>query len=93
MMPTDPVVLVTNGDLGEHAITVCAQSCAGLAFLGIELDVARNTTHAPVNSPTTSRVTVRVISTDEACMIPRSVSRLATSHAPTSHAPSKIAQP
>jgi acetate kinase len=46
-----------------------------LDFLGIELDESRNEEAAPVISNNTSRVTVRVIRTDEELMIARSVLR------------------
>ena len=41
-----------------------------------ELEDERNTSHAPVISAESSRVTVRVIPTNEELMIARSVSRL-----------------
>lgn len=68
--------LVFAGGIGEHAAEVRARSCAGLEFLGIELDAARNTAHADVISSDASRVTVRVIPTDEERMIARTVTRL-----------------
>ena len=46
----------------------------GLNFLGIELNEARNAENAAVISTDASRVTVRVIRTDEELMIARSVS-------------------
>lgn len=61
--------LVFAGGIGEHAAEVRARICAGLAFLGLELDAARNATHAAVISSAASRVTVRVIPTDEALLI------------------------
>lgn len=68
--------LVFAGGIGEHAAEVRARICAGLEFLGIELDAARNAAHAGVISSVGSRVTVRVIPTDEECMIARTVGRL-----------------
>jgi len=68
--------LVFSGGIGEHAAEVRARICQGLEFLGIELDAARNATHAGVISSAGSRVTVRVIPTDEECMIARTVGRL-----------------
>jgi acetate kinase len=47
-----------------------------LDFLGIELHDARNAAHAAVISTDASRVTVRVMRTDEELMIARSVSRI-----------------
>jgi acetate kinase len=68
--------LVFAGGIGENAEPVRARICEGLAFLGIELDLARNALHADVISTDTSRVTVRIMRTDEELMIARSVSRL-----------------
>ncbi len=68
--------LVFTGGIGEHAAPVRARICAGFAFLGLELDERRNAEHAPVISSPASRVTVRVIPTDEALMIARHTVRL-----------------
>jgi acetate kinase len=67
--------LVFAGGIGEHAALVRARICEGLSFLGIELDGSRNADAAGVISTDTSRVTVRVIRTDEELMIARSVWR------------------
>jgi acetate kinase len=67
--------LVFAGGIGENAPPVRARICEGLGFLGIELNDARNTKSAGVISTDTSRVTVRVIRTDEELMIARSVLR------------------
>ena len=53
-----------------------ARICAGLGFLGLELDEARNTATAEIISSDTSRVTVRVIRTDEELVISRAVCRI-----------------
>jgi len=45
-----------------------------LEFLGLELDETRNAKTADVISTEASRITVRVICTDEELMIARSVS-------------------
>lgn len=68
--------LVFAGGIGENAPDVRARVCEGLGFLGIELDVARNAAHAEVISTDASRVTIRVIRTDEEQMIARSVCRV-----------------
>jgi acetate kinase len=47
-----------------------------LGFLGIELSESRNTETAALISTDTSRVTVRLIRTDEDLMIARSVYRI-----------------
>jgi acetate kinase len=61
--------LVFSGGIGENAPVIRQRICEGLAFLGLELDDARNTAGADVIS--SGRVTVRVIATDEEHMIGR----------------------
>jgi acetate kinase len=65
--------LVFAGGIGENAFPVRARACAGLGFLGLELDEARNAANAPVISAENSRVVVRVIRTDEELMIAKAV--------------------
>jgi acetate kinase len=67
--------IVFAGGIGENAPVIRARICEGLAFLGIEVHEARNAAMADVISTDTSRVTVRVIHTDEALMIARAVVR------------------
>ena len=67
--------LVFAGGIGENAPGVRARICEGLSFLGIELNEPRNEETAAVISSDASRVTVRVIRTDEELMIARSVLR------------------
>jgi len=67
--------LVFAGGIGEHAALVRERICEGLSFLGIELDASRNAEAVGVISTDASRVTVRVIRTDEELMIARSVWR------------------
>ena len=68
--------LVFAGGIGEHAAPVRERICAGLSFLGIDLDAARNAAHHDLISINGSRVSVRVVRTDEELMIARSVCRL-----------------
>lgn len=68
--------LVFSGGIGEHSAAVRARMCDGLEFLGVELDPSRNEAHEPVISGPGSRVTVRVIPTDEERHIAQSVCRL-----------------
>jgi acetate kinase len=68
--------LVFTGGIGEHAAPVRGRICGGFAFLGLELDERRNAEHAPVISTQRSRVTVRVIPTNEALTIARHTARL-----------------
>ena len=65
--------LVFAGGIGENAPPVRARICDGLGFLGIELEQKRNVASEGVISAAASRVTVRVIRTDEECMIARTV--------------------
>ena len=71
--------LVFSAGIGEQSATVRARICEGLGFLGIDLDDGRNAAHAPVISAAASRVTVRVMPTNEELMIARSVSRMPAS--------------
>jgi acetate kinase len=68
--------LVFAGGIGEHAPTVRARICDGLGFLGIELDEKRNLANAGVISSETSRISVRVIRTDEEWIIASTVCRV-----------------
>jgi len=67
---------VFAGGIGENAPLIRSRICEGLNFIGIELDESHNVKTAPVISKNSSRVTVRVIRTDEDLMIARSVSRV-----------------
>jgi acetate kinase len=68
--------LVFAGGIGENAPAVRARICAGLEFLGIEIDEKRNAATENVISTVTGRVAVRVIHTDEEWMIAKMVCRL-----------------
>jgi acetate kinase len=68
--------LVFAGGIGENAAPVRTRICAGLGFLGIELDEERNAAAAAVISSDASRVMIRVIQTDEEIMIAQSVWRV-----------------
>jgi len=68
--------LVFAGGIGEKAPVVRARICDGLGFLGIELEEKRNAVNAGVISTDGSRVTVRVIHTDEEWMIAKTVCRI-----------------
>jgi acetate kinase len=68
--------LVFAGGIGENAPTVRARICAGLGFLGIELEERRNAANEGVISANASRIVVRVIHTDEELMIAKSVCRI-----------------
>ena len=65
--------LVFSGGIGENAPIIRARICDGLGFLGIALDPQRNARTVPLISPDAGDVQVRVIRTDEASMIAKSV--------------------
>lgn len=67
--------LVFSGGIGENSAVVRARICDDLDFLGIELAAEQNDKNASLISSDTSRVKVRVIHTDEAQMIAKSVAR------------------
>jgi acetate kinase len=69
--------LIFSGGIGENAPQIRARICAGLNFLGVALDRKRNKEGAAIISTRASRITVRVIPTDEELMIARSVMNLA----------------
>jgi acetate kinase len=68
--------LVFAGGIGEHAPAVRARICAGLEFLGVELDGPRNAANASVISAASSRVAVRAIHTDEERVIAEAVCKV-----------------
>jgi acetate kinase len=68
--------LVFAGGIGENAAIVRARICDGLGFLGIELEEKRNAANEGVISAATSRVSVRVMRTDEEWMIASTVCRV-----------------
>jgi acetate kinase len=61
--------LVFAGGIGENAAPVRERICAGLDFLGIDIDETANRRHAQRISTGTGSVTVRVIRTDEESVI------------------------
>jgi acetate kinase len=81
--------LVFAGGIGENAAVVRARICEGLGFLGVHLSEERNAKHEPVISTDASRVTVRVIRTDEAAVIAKAVAgvlaRVSASESVTTH--------
>jgi acetate kinase len=61
---------------------VRSRICEGLAFLGIEIDEKRNVANEGVISTVSSRVSVRVIPTDEEFMIAKTVWQLLATEPP-----------
>jgi acetate kinase len=68
--------LVFAGGIGENAPVIRARICAGLEFLGIEIEEHHNAANKGVISTAAGRVVVRVIRTSEELMIARSVCRV-----------------
>lgn len=64
-------LLVFTGGIGENAAPIRERICAGLGFLGIELDPARNQASAGTITKDGGRTPVRVIKTDEEIQIAR----------------------
>ena len=62
-------VLVFTGGIGENDVAARAESVAGLEFLGLRLDAARNARGDGVISSADSAVTVLVVKTDEEGLI------------------------
>ena len=70
--------LVFSGGIGENSPDMRARICAGLEFIGVDLDPKLNANNAAVISIPGAPVTVRVIATNEELQIARSVARLST---------------
>ncbi len=68
--------LVFAGGIGENSPLVRQRICDGLGFLGIELSQTDNERNTGLVSTDASRVKVRVIHTDEALVIARSVAHV-----------------
>ncbi|MCL5098671.1 MAG: hypothetical protein M1608_14305 [Candidatus Omnitrophica bacterium] len=68
--------LIFAGGIGERSPEIRARICRGLEFIGFRLDAARNNAHAPIISGDAIPATVRVIRTDEALIIAKTVCRL-----------------
>jgi acetate kinase len=69
--------LVFTGGIGEHASQVRAAIAEGLEHLGIRLDEDRNARSDPVISAQGAPCMVRVVHTDEECMVARHARRVA----------------
>lgn len=68
--------LVFSGGIGEKSPIIRARVCEGLQFLGMELQEKYNETNEHVISSDHSRVSIRVIHTNEEMMIARKVYRI-----------------
>lgn len=65
--------LIFSGGIGEQSDIIRRRICAGLEFLGINLDEERNKRHEMLISASASKVGVHVINTDEAQIIAEQV--------------------
>jgi len=63
--------IVFTAGVGENAPAIRRMACAGLAWLGVEIDYAANKEGRDLISAPGSKVTVRIIPTDEERMIAR----------------------
>ena len=69
-------MLAFTAGIGEHSAPMRERVCAGLAFLGVELDAAANAGNAPVISAPASKVLVVVEPTNEEWIAARAAARL-----------------
>jgi acetate kinase len=69
-------VLVFSGGIGENSPETRASICAGLEFLGVNLDESRNAANASLISTDEARASVRVIPTDEEVVIARATAKI-----------------
>lgn len=70
--------LVFAGGIGENSAEIRARICAGLEYLGIRIDPARNRAAAPVITAEDSPAAVRIIPTNEEVFMARCVMDLLT---------------
>ena len=69
-------LIAFTGGIGEHSPQIRAQICAGLEFLGVEINDSRNHSNAETISAQSGKVRVAVLQTNEEAMIARHVRRL-----------------
>ena len=65
-----------SGGIGENSPIIRARICAGLAFLGVDLEHESNAKSEKLISTRASQVAVRVIATDEEYMIAKAACRV-----------------
>lgn len=63
--------MIFTGGIGENAPSIRWRICENMEFLGIRLEASRNDSNEPIISSDDSRVTVRVMKTNEELMIAR----------------------
>ncbi|HST28011.1 MAG TPA: acetate/propionate family kinase [Rudaea sp.] len=69
-------MLVFSAGIGEHSVPIRERVCAGLRFLGVELDAAANAANAAVISGVSSKVLVAVEPTNEEWIAARAAAKL-----------------
>jgi acetate kinase len=69
-------MLAFSAGIGEHSAPIRERVCAGLRFLGVELDAAANAANAPVISGASSKVLVAVEPTNEEWIAARAAATL-----------------
>jgi len=69
-------IMVFAGGIGENSPKIRSRICNGLQCFGIEMDEKRNNANAPIISMENSRVTVRIINTDEEWMMAKTVIKM-----------------
>ena len=73
--------IVFAGGIGERSPEVRGEICSGLDFLGVKIDVSKNMGGGELISEESSRVAVRIISTDEEIVIARTACSMLKLHA------------
>ena len=73
-------ILVFTGGIGENAGGIRSRICAGLQFMGIEIDESKNELNGTVISVTGSRVPVYVIPTNEELIIAKTTIKLQSTY-------------
>ncbi len=68
--------LIFTGGIGEHAVAARNAICAGLQFIGLEIDEEKNRHGAPFIQSDHSLVKVAIVNTNEELMIARDVMRI-----------------
>jgi acetate kinase len=68
--------LVFTGGIGENSPVIRKRICAGLEFLGIQIDATQNAANAPIISPDSSACEVRTLHTDENLMMAHHAAQL-----------------
>lgn len=75
-------LLAFTGGIGENAACIRSRICAGLQYLGIEIDEERNQRNSQLISADNSRIPVYCIPTDEEHIIAKSTASLIPSSTP-----------